>query len=47
MKIVADFEVVKRAVNIRREPGIPPSTVRTVVAHKQKYRCCKMNFLKI
>jgi predicted transcriptional regulator len=46
LKIIADFEAGKRAVNIGRELGIPPTTVRKIVADKQKYRCCKIIFLK-
>ena len=32
LKIIADFEAGKRAVDIGREHGILPTTVRTIVA---------------
>jgi predicted transcriptional regulator len=38
LKIIADFEAGKCTVNIRHELGIPPTTVRTIVADKQKYK---------
>jgi hypothetical protein len=34
LKIIADFEAGKEAINIRHEHGIPPTTVRIVVGDR-------------
>jgi hypothetical protein len=38
LKSIAEFEAGKRVVSIARELGIPPITVRTIEADKQKYK---------